>query len=222
MFVRDYMTRHPVTIEPDATFPQAITILRKQKIRRLPVVENGQLVGIVVEKDLLSNQPSPATTLSVHEIYSLLESLRIRQIMHSPVFTICSDCPVEEAARIMVEKRIGCLPVMENDQLVGIITETDIFKTMVEVLGGDEKGTRLTLHLPDRKGELAALTSKIAAAGGNILAVTSSGLFDGVREVTIKTSGIDSQALEKSLKESDVKIIDIRSSTHMHPMVYGE
>src|SRR5512147_1058007 len=124
MFVRSYMTRNPITVSPDANFPQAISLVRKHKIRHLPVLENDRLVGIVVEKDLLSNQPSPATTLSVYEIYSLLETLRVRQIMSRPVITVEGDCPVEEAARIMLENKISCLPVMEGEKLIGIITET--------------------------------------------------------------------------------------------------
>ena len=145
MFVKNFMTYNPVVISPDDNFPQAMNVIRKRKIRHLPVIERDKLVGIVVEKDLLSNQPSPATTLSLYEIYSLLETLRIRQIMSRPVITVAGDCPLEEAARIMVENKISCLPVMEGDKLVGIITETDVFKVLVEVLGGKEDGVRLTL-----------------------------------------------------------------------------
>jgi acetoin utilization protein AcuB len=115
MFVRDYMTANPITVEPDVAFPEAMNLLRAHKIRRLPVMENGRLVGIVVEKDLLSNQPSPATTLSVYELYYLLERLQVRQIMSHPVVTVEGDCPLEEAARIMVDHKIGSLPVLQGD-----------------------------------------------------------------------------------------------------------
>ena len=119
MFVRNYMSSNPITIGLDVSFPEAMGMLRRQKIRRLPVVDKGKLVGIIVEKDLLSNQPSPATTLSIHEMYALLERLRVRQIMSRPVITVEGDCPVEEAARIMVERKIGCLPVMDGEKLAG-------------------------------------------------------------------------------------------------------
>ncbi len=152
MFVRSYMTVDPVSVSPDDNFHQAMHTLRKRGVRHLPVLEKGRLVGIVVEKDLLTNQPSPATTLSLYEIYSLLETLRVRQIMSRPVITVEGDCPLEEAARIMVEHKISCLPVMDGEKLVGIITETDVFKALVEVLGGEEQGLRFVLRVPDRVG----------------------------------------------------------------------
>jgi acetoin utilization protein AcuB len=222
MFVRNYMTPNPFTVEPDVSFPEAMGILRRKKIRRLPVVEHDHLIGIVVEEDLLSNQPSPATTLSIHEMYALLERLRVRQIMTRPVITVEGDCPVEEAARIMVENKIGCLPVMDGDRLIGIITETDIFKTLVEVLGGQEAGIRLTLRLPDRVGELARITARIAQAGGNIIAVTTSRLLeDAHREVTVKESGADQDTLMALLREGEVIILDMRPSARYQPRLFG-
>ncbi len=223
MFVRSYMTPDPIGVGPDVAFPEAMGILRRQKIRRLPVLDKGRLIGIVVEKDMLSNQPSPATTLSIHEMYALLERLRVRQIMSRPVFTVQGDCPLEEAARIMVEQKIGCLPVMDGDRLVGIITETDIFKTLVEALGGQETGTRLTLRLPDRVGELAKISSDIAQAGGNIFAVTTSRLLDGSRrEVTIKETGAEADKLMQSLQGGDVTIVDVRLSSPYQPRLFGQ
>jgi acetoin utilization protein AcuB len=222
MFVRDYMTPNPITVEPDISYPEAMGILRRKKVRRLPVVEQGRLVGIVVEEDLLSNQPSPATTLSIHEMYALLERLRVRQIMSRPVITVEGVCPVEEAARVMVENKIGCLPVMDGEKLVGIITETDIFKTLVEVLGGQEIGMRLTLRLPDRVGELAKVTAQIAQAGGNIIAVTTSRLLeDAQREVTVKESGADQEALMALLNAGEAVILDVRPSSKYQPRLFS-
>jgi acetoin utilization protein AcuB len=223
MFVRNYMSSNPITIGLDVSFPEAMGMLRRQKIRRLPVVDKGKLVGIIVEKDLLSNQPSPATTLSIHEMYALLERLRVRQIMSRPVITVEGDCPVEEAARIMVERKIGCLPVMDGEKLAGIITETDIFEALVEVLGGPESGFRLTLRLPDQVGELARVTARIADAGGNIIAVTSSRMMENKqREVTIKEVGADAEALMDHVRSSETVIVDVRSSTPYQPRLFGE
>jgi acetoin utilization protein AcuB len=222
MFVRDYMTLNPVTVGPDVTFPEAVNLLRKNKIRRLPVLEDGQLVGIVEEKDLLSNQPSPATSLSVHEMYYLLERLRVRQMMTRPVITVEGDCPLEEAARIMVEHTIGCLPVMDGARLAGIITETDIFKIMVDVLGGEEAGMRITLRLPDKVGELAGVTARIAQAGGNILSITTSRIFkDGRGEVMIKERGANPEKLPDLLQGDQIEILDIRSSSKYQPRLFG-
>ena len=222
MFVREYMTPDPIVAGPDMSYPDAMSLIRKRKIRRLPVMERERLVGIVVEKDLLSNQPSPATTLSVFEIYSLLENLRVRQIMTRPVVTVGGDCPVEEAARIMVEHKIGCLPVMRDEALVGIITETDIFKALVEVLGGQETGFRLTLRLPERVGELARISSRIAEAGGNILAVTSSRLLEsGQRVVTLKAIGVQPEALQDVMHQESIEVVDMRPTSRYEPRLVG-
>jgi len=222
MFVKNYMTRNPVTISPEDNHPQAVNIMRKRKIRHLPVTDNGKLVGIVVEKDLLSNQPSPATTLSIYEIYALLETLHVRQFMSRPVITVEGDCPIEEAACIMVDSKISCLPVMAGDALVGIITETDIFKVLVEALGGHEGGMRVTLGLPERVGELASISRQIADAGGNILSVTSSRLLDsGRRQVTIKEMGADKDKLAKTISDSGVEVVDIRATANYEPKLFG-
>jgi len=218
MFVRDYMTHSPVTISPDDTFPQAMSAIRKNNIRHLPVVKGDRLVGIIVLSDLLTNQPSRATSLSVHEIYSLLESLRVSQMMTSPVITVEGDCPLEEAARIMVENSISCLPIMMGDTLVGIITETDIFKALVDILGGKESGFRLSMRVPEKVGELASISNRIAEAGGNIIAVTSTSIQeDGKRDVMIKEVGADQESLSKWLESCGIEVVDVRSSTQYQP-----
>jgi acetoin utilization protein AcuB len=221
MFVKKFMTHQPYIISPDDNFPQAMNVIRKRKIRHLPVVDKDKLVGIVVEKDLLSNQPSPATTLSLYEIYSLLETLRVRQIMSRPVITVEGDCPLEEAARIMVENKIGCLPVMDAEKLVGIITETNVFKVLVEVLGGQEDGTRLTLRLPDRAGELALISRQIAEAGGNIIAVTTVSVEDGKRVTMIKETGADRDKVEDFLQKSGAEVLDLRDTAPYEPRLFG-
>ena len=222
MFVRNYMTRKPLVITPKTTYPEAINLMREQKIRSLPVLKKKRLVGLVVEKDLLSNQPSPATKLSIHEMYTLLERLQVRQFMSSPVITITGDCPMEDAARIMVDRKISCLPVMKGETLIGIITETDIFKTFVEVLGGSEKGTRITLQMPERVGVLAEITKSIAEAQGNILAITTSSIHKDLhRELTIKEVGADPSVLIKLLEGSDAVIVDLRTIASYEPRLFG-
>ncbi|MBN1147292.1 MAG: CBS domain-containing protein [Anaerolineales bacterium] len=222
MFVGSYMTPDPVIVSPDTNFPQAMNLIRKHNIRRLPVIEKERLVGIVVHADLLSTQPSPATTLSLYEIYSLIETIRMRQIMSRPVITVEQDCPLEEAARIMVDNTISCLPVMQGDKLVGIITETDIFKALVLVLGGSEAGMRFTLSLPNRVGELASIAGRIAEAGGNIIAVTISGVRpDSQYNVTIKERGADQEALMQSMQQAQIEILDVRSSSRYQPRMFG-
>src|SRR5512142_3299395 len=155
MLVRTRMTANPIVVHPDTSFEDALQLLREKKIRRLPVLDkNGKLVGIVVEKDLLYASPSPATSLSVFEVHYLLSKLQVKEIMTRPVITVDEECPLEEAARIMVDRKIGSLVVMRGDQVVGIITETDIFGTMAEVLGGRTQGLRITVRVPNVKGVL--------------------------------------------------------------------
>ena len=223
MFVRDYMTHDPLNVSPETTYPDAIRLMRERKIRRLPVMKKGKLVGVVVEKDLLSNQPSPATTLSIHEMYGLLERLQVQQMMSSPVVTATINCPMEAAAGIMIEYKIGCLPVMDGDRLVGIITETDIFKAFVSVLGGFVEGVRLTVQLPDRVGELAKIAEDIAEAKGNILAVTTTNINkDATSEVTIKETGADVEVLKKLLAKREISIIDLRTNIDYSPRRFGK
>jgi acetoin utilization protein AcuB len=138
MLVKDRMTPNPVTITPDTVFLDAMRIMRERGLRHLPVVDKKEmLIGIVTQTDLLHASPSRATSLSVSEVNYLLANLRIREVMSSPAITVSDDAPLEEAARVMVENKIGCLPVMGTGKLVGVITETDIFKSFVEVLGGE-------------------------------------------------------------------------------------
>lgn len=222
MFVKNFMTKNPVTATPEISHPEAMNLLRKHKIRRLPIMDDGKLVGIVVEKDLLTNQPSPATTLSIYEIYSLLERLKVEQLMSMPVITVEGDCSMEEAARIMIEEKIGCLPVMDGKKLVGIITETDIFKVLTRILGGGEGGIRVTIEVPDRVGQLANVTKQIADAGGNIHAVTAIESADEENwEITIKEEGADESTLKEKFSLAKIKIIDIRKSASYTPRNFG-
>lgn len=222
MFVRSYMTVDPVFVAPDDNFHQAMHVLRKRGIRHLPVLEKERLVGIVVESDLLSNQPSPATALSLYEIYSLLETLRIRQFMSRPVITVEGYCPLEEAARIMVENKISCLPVMEGEKLIGIITQTDVFKALVEVLGGEEEGLRFVLGVPDQVGQLALISDRIAKAGGNIIAIASSRLRpDGLHSVMIKETGAKREALQQLEEGTRVVVEDVRPTSRYEPRLFS-
>ncbi|HQJ51644.1 MAG TPA: CBS domain-containing protein, partial [Anaerolineae bacterium] len=120
MLVRERMTHNPITIKDDTSLDDALRIMRENKVRRLPILDaSGKLVGIVSEKDLLYASPSPATSLSVWEIHGLLSRIRVSELMTKNVITVCEDCPIEEAARIMVDNKIGGLPVMRGNTMVG-------------------------------------------------------------------------------------------------------
>lgn len=212
MLVRERMSTQPVTIPADVSITKALQVMRQHEVRRLPVLdEKSHLVGIVSEKDLLYASPSPATSLSIYEMHYLLSRLRVTELMTADPITISPDTPLEEAARIMADNKIGGLPVMEGDQLVGIITETDIFKVFLEMLGARDKGLRLTLEMPERKGEIARLTTVIAQLGGNILAL---GNFLGddpsTGVVTVKVEGVPADELEAAIDTLGMKVLDIR------------
>lgn len=212
MLVRERMTVHPITIYEDTPVAEALGFMRQNRVRRLPVLDrHNQLVGIVSEKDLLYASPSPATSLSVYEISYLLSKLKVKEIMTREVVTVCPDCPLEEAARIMVDHKIGGLPVVENGQLVGIITETDLFKVFLEMLGAREQGLRVTLSVENRPGVLAGLTAEVARTGADILAL---GTFYGRDRthgtITMKVRGVEENPLRAALERAGAQVLDLR------------
>jgi len=215
MLVRERMTANPVVVHPDTSFEDALQLLRDKKIRRLPVVDkNGDLLGIVVEKDLLYASPSPATSLSVFEVHYLLSKLQVKDVMTKRVITVGEDCPLEEAARIMVDHKIGSLPIVRGKQVVGIVTETDVFRTMAEALGGRAKGLRVTLRVPDVKGELAMITNKVAELGGNFVSfATFLGGDKQHTEISFKVQEVKKEAVIAALEKTGAQILDVREIT---------
>lgn len=212
MLVGERMSKPVETIREDVPIQEALQIMRDKGIRRLPVVNKaGKLVGLASEKDLLNASPSGATSLSVWELNYLLSKIAIKDIMAKNVITISEDTPLEEAARIMCDNKIGSLPIVENGNVVGIITETDLFKIFLELLGARHSGVRVTALVPDIPGELAALTSALRDAGGNIIALgTFLGESDQSRTITIKVEGIALEKLKSALEPVVTKIVDIR------------
>jgi acetoin utilization protein AcuB len=214
MKVGQRMTRNPITITPDVTVPEAQAIMRREKVQRLPVVDNkGQLVGIVTSLDLIHASPSPATSLDIYELHYLLSKLHVEKVMTKNVITVTEDLPIEEAARIMVDNKISGLPVMRDDILVGIITETDLFKLFIELFGARHKGIRLTILLPEKKGELAKVSNAITKCGGNIV---SFAIFEGEDPTngycTLKVTGVEKAILLEAITPAVEKIVDVRET----------
>jgi acetoin utilization protein AcuB len=212
MLVRERMSRNPVTIQASASITEALRVMREKRVRRLPVLdEQGKMIGIVSEKDLLYASPSPATSLSIYEMHDLLTRLKVTELMTAEVITVSPDMPLEEAALIMADKKIGGLPVLEHGQLVGIITETDIFKVFLEMLGARQPGLRLTVEMPEQKGEMARLTTAIARLGGNILALGSMFGDDPSRsQVTVKVDDVPTDQLIAAMNELGLEVLDVR------------
>ncbi len=212
MLIGEFMTKEPITVTTDTGVYEALDLMRKNRIRRLPVLDRkGKLVGIVSEKDLLYASPSPATSLSIYELRYLLSKLKVSQVMSSPVITVRENGTLEEASRIMVDNKVGGLPVTRGDQVVGIITETDIFKIFLVMLGARQPGIRITIRVPDVKGELQAVTGAIATAGGNIVSLgTITGKIPGVARILVKVQGVGQETLEKTLQGIGAEIEDVR------------
>jgi acetoin utilization protein AcuB len=213
MFVGERMSRPVITVSPDMPITDALIMLRKEHIRRAPVMKEGKLVGIVSEKDLLNASPSSATTLSVWEMNYLISKVKVKNVMTKKVITVSRDTTIEEAARIMADKKIGGMPVVDSDRVVGMITETDLFKVFLELMGARDKGIRVTAAIEDKPGELAKITKAIADAGGNFV---SFGFFSGedasTKVLTFKVEGIQKDEIKKVLGNVIKKFWDIRQT----------
>ncbi len=216
MLVKEQMTANPVTVKLGTPVPDALSLMRQRKIRRLPVLDaKGKLVGIASEKDLLYASASPATSLNVWEINSLLSKLLVDRFMSRKLITVTEDTPVEEAARIMADNKFGGLPVMRKGELVGIITETDIFRSLLDMLGGRRKGLRVMATVEGGKGTFAKVVNAIAAAGGDIVGMGCVEMKDaGVMrwQLTLKVQDLTKRKMETAIKPVVLEIQDIRET----------
>ncbi len=214
MLVKDRMTLNPVTVSPDTSVSEALNLMRQRKVRRMPVVDKHEhLVGIVAEKDLLYASPSPATSLNVYEIGYLLSKLKVKEIMSKDVVTVTEDTPLEEAARIMVDRGVSGLPVVRDRSVVGIITETDIFRILMEMMGARDLGTRLTIQVQDQPGTLSRIAGAIAGIGGDIVSLgTFHGEGHGHGLLVIKVCCMEQDVLVKSMQHLGYEILDVRAS----------
>jgi len=168
MFVRTRMTANPFTVTPDTTVPEASALMKQHNIRHLPVVIGSRVVGVISKGDVAAALPSAATSLSASEITYLVSKLKVDQAMTSHPVTIGPDALLEEAAVAMRDHKIEMLPVVDDGDLVGVITESAIFDAFVELLGFREPGTRLTLEALDEPGVLAKVAETMAHHRANI------------------------------------------------------
>ena len=214
MLVGRRMTRNPITVKPDVPITEAIERMRREKVRRFPVVDkDGKLVGIVTRSDLLHASPSSVTSLDVWEVTYLLSQVTVKDVMTKDVITICEDCPIEDAARIMADNKIGGLPVMRGDGVVGIITESDLFRIFLELFDAREKGVRVTLLAPYVKGSLAKISSAVTERGGLILALnTFLGDDPSNWGCTLKVTDISKAELVEAIEPLIVDLIDVREA----------
>ena len=215
MLVKDYMTRHPVLVDPEMSIVEAQSIMAETKVRHLPVVGNGKRLQGLITRQRMRIPPTELASLNVWEITRFLSNLKVKDVMvkRKDVITIQSDIALEEAAKMMVENKIGSLPVIEDEVVIGIITEIDMMVQLTELLGGNEPGVRVTIRMPNVKGELAKTTKAISDQGW---AIYASGGVQTPKDpdhwdCVIKVRDVSKEELTAVLEKiEDQEIIDIR------------
>ena len=209
MIVAKRMMRNPVFVDENDSMKKAMDILKERGIRHLPVLkEREKLVGIVTERDIKQASPSPATALEIREIYYLLDKVKVKQIMTRRVYTVSPNTSIEEAALIMREKKVGCLPVVDGGKLVGILTETDILDAFLESLGVHGPGYRVELALPDKAGILFEVLKLIKDFDGNIVSVASASHEDpGMKIIILRIETKNYKMFKAALKKGGYEIL---------------
>ncbi len=190
MFVSDWMTKKVFTIGPDDYLSDAIFLMKEKGVKHLPVVKGGRLRGIISDRDIKEYSPSKATSLDIYELHYLLAKMKIKELMTARVITTSPDVPVEEAAMVLLDRNIDCLPVVDGNDLVGIISDRDIFHALVDITGVRHGGHRIYVILEDRAGSIREVADIIRKYGYRLLGILTSyeGVKAGLRKVVIRTS----------------------------------
>jgi acetoin utilization protein AcuB len=210
MLVSDMMTKRPVVARPDTSVPNALKIMQGSQVRMLPVLdEKEKLVGVVSLTDLFRALPSPASSLSRWEVEYLLDQVKVDEVMTRKVVTVTEDTAVEEAGRIMSERKVSGVPVMQGDSLVGMITESHLFGLLLDVFGAEAHGIRVTVRMPLARGGLSKLSTAVAGIGGRFVAFAES-MDKGT--ATFKVQDVDQEALRKAIEPFIDEIVDLRET----------
>ena len=210
MAVKDFMTRKVVYISPDTTIAHAADIMRDQKLHRLPVIENDKLVGLVTEGTIAEASPSKATSLSIYEMNYLLNKTKVKDVMIHDVVTVSKYASLEDATYLMLKNKIGILPVVDNEQVYGIITDRDIFKAFLEVSGYGEEGVRMRFVTEDEGGVLAQIITLLVEENLNISNTVNIPRKDGKVVIEVQIDGdIDLAALKTKFEAHNIKVEDI-------------
>jgi acetoin utilization protein AcuB len=205
MYVSDWMTKKVYTIGPDDYLSDAITLMKEKAVKHLPVVKGGKLKGILSDRDIKEYSPSKATTLDIYELHYILANTRIKELMITKVITTAPDTPVEEAAMVLLDRNIDCLPVLDGGSLVGIISDRDIFHALVDITGVRHGGHRIYVTVEDRPGTIREVADIVRRHGFHLQGLLTSyeGLREGYRNVVIRTTDIgDFRGLKEDLEDS--------------------
>ena len=207
---KDFMTRKVVYISPNTTIAHAADMMREQKLHRLPVIENDQLVGLVTEGTIAEASPSKATSLSIYEMNYLLNKTKVGDVMIRDVVTISQFASLEDATYLMLKNKIGILPVVDNEQLYGVITDRDIFKAFLEVSGYGEEGVRLRFVTENKVGVLEQIIRLLVEENLNISNTVNIPRKDGKVVIEVQLAGnIDTALLKKKFEEHAIELAEI-------------
>ena len=212
MIIERRMTRNPGTATPDMSIAEASNLMKQEKVHRLPVLDKDKkLVGILTEKDILYATPSPASSLSIHEMAYLLSKLTVKKLMSKNVITITKNTTVEEAARMMVDQDLSSLPVLDGDKLIGIVSKSDMFKILLELFGARHFGVRVSFVVDDKPGTIAKISQALSEAGMDIIAF---GTFMGTDPTnaicTVKVQGASMAKVVEIIKPFVNQLLDVR------------
>ena len=207
MFVKDFMSTSPINIPIETPILEALSIMRKRKVHQLPVMNKGKLVGLVAERELLKVSPSPATTLSIFEMNHLLSKMSVKDVLVKDPISVESNCTIEEAALLMREHRIRSLLVVDNGQLKGIITQSDVFEALIRIFGLRKPGIRLVVEMENKVGALADLLILVKNRDINVHAVALREKDDQLVHVTIRLASTNVDDLLNDFTNSGIRVI---------------
>ncbi|HVJ49128.1 CBS domain-containing protein [Desulfitobacterium sp.] len=206
MYVNQFMTSQVFTVGPEDNVANTMTLMREKKINRLPVVQKGKLVGIVTDGDLREVSPSPATTLSIFELNYLVAKTLIRDVAVKKVITCSPDTKIEDAAVLMRDHGIGSLPVLDQEKLVGIITETDIFDTFLDIMGFRSPGQRVVIETKDGVGVMVDLSTIIKDYDVDMTSLAVYHLKNNKVQILVRLSGDRVKEVKDALSEKGYEL----------------
>lgn len=210
MAVKDFMTRKVVYISPDTTVSHAADLMREQGLHRLPVIENDQLVGLVTEGTIAQVSPSKATSLSIYEMNYLLNKTKVKDVMIRDVVTVSGYASLEDATYLMLKNKISILPVVDNHQVYGVITDRYVFQAFLEIAGYGEEGIRVRFVTEDEVGVLGKIVSLIVEENLNISHTVNIPRKDGKVIIEVQIDGsIDLPALKEKFEANGIQVEEI-------------
>jgi acetoin utilization protein AcuB len=207
MSVKDFMTRKVVYISPDTTIAHAADLMREQDLHRLPVIENDKLVGLVTEGTIAEASPSKATSLSIYEMNYLLNKTKVKDVMIKDVITVSAYASLEDATYLMYKNKVGILPVVDNEQLYGVITDRDIFAAFLQVSGYGEEGVRARFIVDNKAGELGKIIRLVSDKEYNIVSTVQIATKSGKVVIEVQIEGkVDLEEVRSLFEDAGIEV----------------